>query len=87
MRSFISRNGTTNLEKSAEMQTLEGQVSLNFVIPIYGCHVNMEKESFYNRFKCAIIIPLKHAWSVRDTVKSINAQGALVGIGSYWDIR
>ncbi|CAG8470021.1 22388_t:CDS:2 [Cetraspora pellucida] len=55
--------------------------------PIYGCHVNMENESFYNRFKCAIIIPLKHAWSARDTIKGINAQRALVDIDPFWDIR
>ncbi|KAF0534059.1 UDP-Glycosyltransferase/glycogen phosphorylase [Gigaspora margarita] len=55
--------------------------------PIYDCHVNMENESFYNRFKCAIIVPLKDAWSVRDYIKNINAQRALVGVDPHWDIR
>ncbi|CAG8719934.1 7110_t:CDS:2 [Cetraspora pellucida] len=53
--------------------------------PIYGCHVNMENESFYNRFKCAIIVPLKKAWSARDTTKGINTQRALVGVDPHWD--
>ncbi|CAG8849319.1 9223_t:CDS:2, partial [Gigaspora margarita] len=55
--------------------------------PIYDCHVNMENESFYNRFKCAIIVPLKNAWSARDCIKNINAQRALVGVDPHWDIR
>ncbi|CAG8841816.1 291_t:CDS:2, partial [Racocetra persica] len=27
--------------------------------PVMGCHVNMENESFYNRFICAVVQPLR----------------------------
>ncbi|CAG8842784.1 13432_t:CDS:2, partial [Racocetra persica] len=53
----------------------------------FGCHVNMENESFYNRFRCAIIVPLIKAWKTKDHIKDINAQRALVGIDPYWDER
>ncbi|CAG8527231.1 14131_t:CDS:2, partial [Racocetra persica] len=47
--------------------------------PTYGC-VNMENESFYNRFRCEILVPLRLAWSTSSTVKGLNVQRAIVGV-------
>ncbi|KAF0459610.1 UDP-Glycosyltransferase/glycogen phosphorylase [Gigaspora margarita] len=47
----------------------------------------MENKTFYNRFRCAIIVPLKESWNSIDTLKSINAQRAIVGIDPHWDIK
>ncbi|CAG8734759.1 16039_t:CDS:2 [Cetraspora pellucida] len=48
--------------------------------PIHGCHANMENESFYNRFRCEILVPLKLTWKVRSTIKGLNAQRAIVDV-------
>ncbi|CAG8683490.1 24611_t:CDS:2 [Cetraspora pellucida] len=55
--------------------------------PLYGCHVNMENESFYERFNCAIIKPLKLSWLFISTVNNINSQRVKLGIESYWNPR
>ncbi|CAG8573163.1 5036_t:CDS:2 [Gigaspora margarita] len=55
--------------------------------PIVGCHANMENESFYNRFKCAILMPLMHAWFSKESLKDLNAKRANVGIDPYWDSK
>ncbi|RIB27480.1 Glycosyltransferase Family 1 protein [Gigaspora rosea] len=53
--------------------------------PIFGCHVNMENESFYGRFKCAIINPLIKTLALREPLKGLNAKRASVGIDQHWD--
>ncbi|KAF0496927.1 UDP-Glycosyltransferase/glycogen phosphorylase [Gigaspora margarita] len=55
--------------------------------PIMGCHVNMEKESFYNRFICAIVQPLRLHWMFRDYLNHINARRAEVGISKSHEFR
>ncbi|CAG8709231.1 14737_t:CDS:2, partial [Cetraspora pellucida] len=55
--------------------------------PYMGCHVNMENESFYNRFMCAIVQPLKLNWLVRDNLNYINARRAEVGVSKHHDFR
>ncbi|RIB06126.1 Glycosyltransferase Family 1 protein, partial [Gigaspora rosea] len=55
--------------------------------PLFGCHVNMENESFYNRFRCAIIVPLQQTWNSIDFLRDLNAQRASVGIDPSWDIK
>ncbi|CAG8716592.1 14163_t:CDS:2, partial [Cetraspora pellucida] len=56
--------------------------------PIYrhGCHANMENESFYNRFKCEIIFPIRNSWNTIDTIKDLNAQRAIVGVDPLWNM-
>ncbi|KAF0561837.1 UDP-Glycosyltransferase/glycogen phosphorylase [Gigaspora margarita] len=55
--------------------------------PVMGCHVNMEKESFYNRFICAIVQPLRLHWVFRDYLNHINARRAEVGVSKSHDFR
>ncbi|CAG8601954.1 31492_t:CDS:2 [Gigaspora margarita] len=55
--------------------------------PMFGCRANMENESFYDRFKCTIILPLKLYWKSLDFIRDINAERANVGIDSHWDLR
>ncbi|KAF0368590.1 UDP-Glycosyltransferase/glycogen phosphorylase [Gigaspora margarita] len=59
--------------------------------PIFGCHVNMENESFYNRFRCAIIEPLKFIWKIfrmsNPPINELNIQRAKVGVEPYWDLK
>ncbi|KAF0553051.1 UDP-Glycosyltransferase/glycogen phosphorylase [Gigaspora margarita] len=55
--------------------------------PMLGCHANMENESFYDRFNCAIILPLKLFWSSIDFIRDINAKRANVGVDPHWDLR
>ncbi|RIB27477.1 Glycosyltransferase Family 1 protein, partial [Gigaspora rosea] len=45
----------------------------------------MENESFYDRFKCAIINPLIKTLALRETLKDLNAKRASVGIDPHWD--
>ncbi|CAG8804365.1 29339_t:CDS:2, partial [Gigaspora margarita] len=52
-----------------------------------GCHVSMENESFYNRFICAVVQPLRVIWAFRDNLNDINALRAEVGISKYYDYR
>ncbi|CAG8841847.1 22692_t:CDS:2, partial [Racocetra persica] len=54
--------------------------------PTYGCRVNMENESFYNRFRCEILVPLRLAWSISSIVKGLNAQRAIVNVEPYGNI-
>ncbi|KAF0512698.1 UDP-Glycosyltransferase/glycogen phosphorylase [Gigaspora margarita] len=53
--------------------------------PILGCHANMENESFYDRFKCAIINPLIKVLVLRGPLKDLNAERASVDIDPHWD--
>ncbi|RIB25629.1 Glycosyltransferase Family 1 protein [Gigaspora rosea] len=55
--------------------------------PVIGCHVNMKKESFYNRFICAIVQPLRLHWMFRDYLNHINTRRAKVGIRKSHDFR
>ncbi|RIB25631.1 Glycosyltransferase Family 1 protein [Gigaspora rosea] len=55
--------------------------------PVIGCHVNMEKESFYNRFICAIVQPLRLHWMFRDYLNHINPRRAEVGVSKSNDFR
>ncbi|CAG8843391.1 30147_t:CDS:2, partial [Racocetra persica] len=55
--------------------------------PVMGCHVNMENESFYNRFICAVVQPLRLNWYSRDNLNYINARRAEVGVRKYHDFR
>ncbi|CAG8544125.1 13873_t:CDS:2 [Cetraspora pellucida] len=54
--------------------------------PMHGCHANMENESFYNRFRCEILVPLKLAWKVRSTIKGLNAQRAIVDVEPHYNM-
>ncbi|RIB06323.1 Glycosyltransferase Family 1 protein [Gigaspora rosea] len=47
----------------------------------------MENESFYNRFICAIIQPLRLHWYFRDNLNYINARRAEVGVNKIHDFR
>ncbi|CAG8793678.1 29374_t:CDS:2 [Gigaspora margarita] len=53
--------------------------------PVFGCHANMENESFYDRFKCAIINPLIKVLVLRGPLKDLNAERASVDIDPHWD--
>ncbi|KAF0500211.1 UDP-Glycosyltransferase/glycogen phosphorylase [Gigaspora margarita] len=55
--------------------------------PVIGCHVNMENESFYNRFICAIVQPLRLHWNFRDNLNYINARRAEIGVSKHYDFR
>ncbi|CAG8480262.1 43033_t:CDS:2 [Gigaspora margarita] len=55
--------------------------------PVMDCHVNMENESFYNRFICAIIQPLRLHWYFRDNLNYINARRAEFGVNKFHDFR
>ncbi|RIB18111.1 Glycosyltransferase Family 1 protein [Gigaspora rosea] len=52
-----------------------------------GCHVSMENESFYNRFICAVVQPLRIIWTFKDNLNKINAQRPEVGVSKYHDFR
>ncbi|KAF0559061.1 UDP-Glycosyltransferase/glycogen phosphorylase [Gigaspora margarita] len=52
-----------------------------------GCHVNMENESFYNRFICAVVQPLRVIWTFQDNLNNLNFQRAEVGVSKYYDFR
>ncbi|KAF0507603.1 UDP-Glycosyltransferase/glycogen phosphorylase [Gigaspora margarita] len=54
--------------------------------PILGCRVNMENESFYNRFICAVIKPLQLQWYSRKYLNYLNDKRAEVGV-SIHDFR
>ncbi|CAG8710268.1 21818_t:CDS:2, partial [Cetraspora pellucida] len=53
--------------------------------PLYGCHVSMENESFYERFNCAIVKTLKFTWFFSSMVNNINSQRVKLGIEPYWN--
>ncbi|KAF0541361.1 UDP-Glycosyltransferase/glycogen phosphorylase [Gigaspora margarita] len=52
-----------------------------------GCHVSMENESFYNRFICAVVQPLRAIWTFQDSLNNINAIRAEVGVSKDHDFR
>ncbi|RIB22907.1 Glycosyltransferase Family 1 protein [Gigaspora rosea] len=55
--------------------------------PMLGCPVNMENESFYNRFRCALISPLQFIWSANENLVDLNVQRAKVGVEPHWNPR
>ncbi|CAG8435074.1 6593_t:CDS:2 [Scutellospora calospora] len=55
--------------------------------PMMGCHVNMENESFYDRFICAVVQPLRLGWHFRKILNYLNARRAEVGVSEHYDIR
>ncbi|CAG8731864.1 19073_t:CDS:2, partial [Racocetra persica] len=55
--------------------------------PMYGCRVNMENESFYERFNCAIVKPLKFLWMYMAMRNDLNNQRTKLGIENYWNPR
>ncbi|CAG8588440.1 12628_t:CDS:2 [Gigaspora margarita] len=48
--------------------------------PIFGCKSNMENESFYERFRCSLIMPLGFFWSFRHALNDLNYYRAKVGV-------
>ncbi|CAG8614394.1 23133_t:CDS:2 [Racocetra persica] len=56
-------------------------------VPFLECHVNMENESFYDRFTCAIIRPLNFIWPIWSMGNNLNAQRVKLGIEPYWNPR
>ncbi|CAG8659457.1 14746_t:CDS:2, partial [Racocetra persica] len=54
--------------------------------PTYGCHVNMENESFYKRFNCAIVKPLQFIWTFIKIGNQLNTQRAKLGVETYWNL-
>ncbi|CAG8726710.1 27330_t:CDS:2 [Gigaspora margarita] len=48
--------------------------------PMMDCHVNMENESFYNRFICAVVQPLRDSWHNQKFLKHINNKRVEVGV-------
>ncbi|RIB11049.1 Glycosyltransferase Family 1 protein [Gigaspora rosea] len=55
--------------------------------PFFGCHVNMENESFYERFKCAIVIHLQNIWTMTKFIYNLNNIRADLGVEPHWDPR
>ncbi|CAG8675780.1 45517_t:CDS:2, partial [Gigaspora margarita] len=55
--------------------------------PMFGCPVNMENESFYNRFRCAIISPLQFIWAANENLVDLNIQRTKVGVEPHWNPR
>ncbi|CAG8645540.1 3588_t:CDS:2, partial [Scutellospora calospora] len=55
--------------------------------PIFGCHVNMENRSFYDRFRCAVVQPLRLRWYFRKNINYLNARRAKVGVSKNCDYR
>ncbi|CAG8544520.1 5786_t:CDS:2, partial [Cetraspora pellucida] len=46
----------------------------------YNCHVNMENESFVNRFRCAIIEPIRSISEMWSSIDALNELRSTVGI-------
>ncbi|CAG8855362.1 1443_t:CDS:2, partial [Gigaspora margarita] len=55
--------------------------------PIFGCHVTMEYESFYDRFKCAVVKPFQFIWSFMSMGSNLNNQRVSLGVEPYWNPR
>ncbi|CAG8777418.1 1766_t:CDS:2, partial [Racocetra persica] len=55
--------------------------------PIFDCHVSMENESFYNRFICAVVQPLRLSWQFRKNINYLNSERAKVGVSEHNDFR
>ncbi|CAG8535100.1 7800_t:CDS:2, partial [Scutellospora calospora] len=60
---------------------------IGFVNPMLGCPVSMENESFYNRFRCAVVQPLRLGWHFRKNLNYLNAKRAEVGVSGHCDFR
>ncbi|RIB13811.1 Glycosyltransferase Family 1 protein [Gigaspora rosea] len=54
---------------------------------VFGCHVNMENETFYERFKCAIIKPLEFMNVFETLARNLNNQRVNLGTEPYWNPR
>ncbi|CAG8567178.1 14385_t:CDS:2 [Acaulospora colombiana] len=48
----------------------------------YDCHVSMENESFLNRFRCAIIEPMRFAFGMRSVDEELNEIRVQVGVNT-----
>ncbi|KAF0451494.1 UDP-Glycosyltransferase/glycogen phosphorylase [Gigaspora margarita] len=48
--------------------------------PMFGCHANMELESFFERFRCAIITPIRIIYKSRNYMNELNEIRATIGI-------
>ncbi|CAG8794925.1 14915_t:CDS:2 [Gigaspora margarita] len=55
--------------------------------PMMDCHVNMENESFYNRFICAVIQPLRNSWHNQKFLNYLNNKRIEVGVSKHNDFR
>ncbi|KAF0515418.1 UDP-Glycosyltransferase/glycogen phosphorylase [Gigaspora margarita] len=55
--------------------------------PVFGCHVNMENETFYERFKCSIIKPLQFMNVFMTIGNLLNDKRVNVGVEPIWDPR
>ncbi|RIB21621.1 Glycosyltransferase Family 1 protein [Gigaspora rosea] len=55
--------------------------------PMMNCNVNMEHESFYNRFICALVQPLRISWYFRKNLEYLNSKRAEVGVNKHDDFR
>ncbi|KAF0554417.1 UDP-Glycosyltransferase/glycogen phosphorylase [Gigaspora margarita] len=51
------------------------------------CRVNMENESLYNRFICAIVQPLRFIWHLRNFFNAINYERSEIGVSKNGDIK
>ncbi|RIB27725.1 Glycosyltransferase Family 1 protein [Gigaspora rosea] len=47
----------------------------------------MENESFYIRFKYAIVIPLQFIWTMTTFINNLNNVRADLGVKPHWDTR
>ncbi|KAF0455697.1 UDP-Glycosyltransferase/glycogen phosphorylase [Gigaspora margarita] len=54
--------------------------------PLFGCHVTMENESFYSRFRCAVIEFSKYILYIVSSY-NVNSQRAKVDVDPYWDTK
>ncbi|GBC02649.1 hypothetical protein RclHR1_04730010 [Rhizophagus clarus] len=50
--------------------------------PIFGCKVNMENESFWERFRCEFITPFQFLWSYKSSFENFNKIRANYGLPS-----
>ncbi|CAG8692026.1 11381_t:CDS:2, partial [Gigaspora margarita] len=54
--------------------------------PLFGCHVTMENESFYSRFRCAVIEFSKYILYIVSSY-NVNSQRTKVDVDPYWDTK
>ncbi|CAG8448700.1 13113_t:CDS:10 [Rhizophagus irregularis] len=57
-------------------------ISTSPLDPIFGCKVNMENESFWERFRCEFISPLQFLWSFKSSFDNFNKVRAGYGLPS-----
>ncbi len=58
--------------------------------PVMGCHVNMEREPFLERFRCAFIAPIQMFYVLLPYTQKLNDLRKDIGIsnsGSYEKLR